>query len=191
MSEFYATLQSWQNFYFLLGGASASLLGLMFVALSLGMSLITEETAEGAKIWVNPSVLYFALALFLSAVMLIPKNSPQMIAILLFIADCAAVVPISRYQMQLIHYVKSHDDFNLSEWTFQSILPFLSIILMFVAATCFYLRQEGYGFMELWFVMVSLIISGIYNTWSLVMSIVIMHTKVNGKTDATGSNSAD
>jgi hypothetical protein len=191
MSEFYATLQSWQNFYFMLGGASASLLGLMFVALSLGMNLITEETVEGARIWVNPSVFYFALALFLAAVMLIPDNSPQFIAIVLYIVVFAAIVPLTRYQIRLIHYGKTHDYFKLAEWSFQSILPVLGIIMIFVAATCFFLRQDWVAFMGMWFVMVSLVVSAIYNTWSLVMSIVLLHTKVNGKTDATGSNSTD
>jgi hypothetical protein len=43
---FVDTLQSWQNFYFMIGGASAGLIGLMFVALSLGMRLLSDNTRQ-------------------------------------------------------------------------------------------------------------------------------------------------
>jgi len=37
-------LHDWQNFYVLMGGASATLTGLMFVAVSLGMNLVNDAS---------------------------------------------------------------------------------------------------------------------------------------------------
>lgn len=42
------SLRDWQNFYVLMGGASATLTGLMFVAISLGMNLARNEQTDEA-----------------------------------------------------------------------------------------------------------------------------------------------
>lgn len=49
MDRFTETLRSWHNFYFMTGGATATLVGLMFVALSLGRHLVSEETAPNLQ----------------------------------------------------------------------------------------------------------------------------------------------
>ena len=56
---FIDTLHSWQNFYFMIGGASAGLMGLMFVALSLGTHLVNDETISSVGAFVTPSIIYF------------------------------------------------------------------------------------------------------------------------------------
>lgn len=55
------TLHSWQNFYFMIGGASAGLMGLMFVALSLGTHLVNDETRASFPAFVTPSIIYFSI----------------------------------------------------------------------------------------------------------------------------------
>ena len=59
--SFTETLQTWQNFYFMIFGVVQRLLGLMFVALSLGMHLVSDETREEFEIFVTPSVVYSCL----------------------------------------------------------------------------------------------------------------------------------
>ena len=41
-----ATLASWHDFYLTIGAASASLIGLLFVALSLNLDAITEASSD-------------------------------------------------------------------------------------------------------------------------------------------------
>ncbi|MEO8396478.1 MAG: hypothetical protein ABI700_26020, partial [Chloroflexota bacterium] len=67
---FNEVLVKWQTFYFMMGGAAATLAGLMFVALSLGQHLIGETTRDQMKIFAMPSIIYFVSVLLLAGVML-------------------------------------------------------------------------------------------------------------------------
>jgi hypothetical protein len=80
---FIETLHTWQNFYFMIGGVVAGLLGLMFVALSL-MHLVSDETREEFEIFVTPSEVYFVSALLVACVMLVPALTPPSLALALF-----------------------------------------------------------------------------------------------------------
>src|SRR5262245_38044229 len=84
MDAFTETLRSWQNFYFMAGGAAAALMGLMFVALSLGTHLVSETTVANIGTFVTPSIIYFVSALLLACVMLVPTYTPPGLALIVF-----------------------------------------------------------------------------------------------------------
>jgi hypothetical protein len=52
-------LKEWHDFYILLGTAAATLLGLLFVAVSLGAGYLTEEHQYGTRTFMSPVVVYF------------------------------------------------------------------------------------------------------------------------------------
>ncbi|WP_139293627.1 hypothetical protein, partial [Escherichia coli] len=83
MDAFSEMLHGWQNYYFMAGGAAATLVGLMFVALSMATHLISDETSESMKYFVTPSIFYFASVLLLSCAMLVPTHSPASLAVIL------------------------------------------------------------------------------------------------------------
>src|SRR5882672_3331039 len=80
---FNETLHGWQNFYFMAGGAAATLLGLMFVALSMGTHLITDEVRQEIDTFTSPSIFYFVSVLLLACVMLYPMISAVVLGMLL------------------------------------------------------------------------------------------------------------
>jgi hypothetical protein len=172
MSEFYATLQSWQNFYFMMGGVAATLLGLMFVAISLGMPHVTDANRDDIKTFVNPSIFYFVSGILIAALMLIPDNNPGTLALILLLMALFGATQIIRFAIRLVQAALKHQDFDVPEWSFQIIFPLLSNLLMLLAAGFFYFNQWSFGFLALWFVIVLLLISAISNTWSLIMWIV-------------------
>src|SRR4051794_22539365 len=86
IDAFNEALRGWQNFYFMMGGAAATLAGLMFVALSLGQHLIGETTRDQMKVFAMPSIIYFVSVLLLAGVMLVPIFSPVGIAVVLFVS---------------------------------------------------------------------------------------------------------
>ncbi len=52
------TLKQWHDFYMLVGTAGATLLALMFVAVSLGTGFLTEERRAAARTFMSPVVLH-------------------------------------------------------------------------------------------------------------------------------------
>src|SRR5215468_8333896 len=89
MDAFNEALRGWQNFYFMIGGASATLAGLMFVALSLAQHLIDEHTRDQMRIFATPSIVYFVSVLLIAGVMLIPILTPEWLALIAFV--CGAI----------------------------------------------------------------------------------------------------
>jgi hypothetical protein len=65
--------EGWGNFYFLLGSASASLIGLMFVVTTLTRGRDRSKVERGQRLFMTPTVFNFAAVLTLSAMALTPK----------------------------------------------------------------------------------------------------------------------
>jgi hypothetical protein len=63
---------SWANYYMLLGEASASLIGLLFVVSTLSVRLDAGTAATGTGLFLTPVVFTFATVVTLSAIALIP-----------------------------------------------------------------------------------------------------------------------
>jgi hypothetical protein len=130
---FIDTLRSWQNFYFMIGGASAALLGLMFVALSLGQHLITETTRESVETFAEPNIYYFTTALLICALMLAPFINQRLFAWVMLIGSIIAIGRQSHYVYLLIRAAIHHGDFNFGDWLGQVIVPMASYIVLLAA----------------------------------------------------------
>ena len=65
-------VHGWHDFYMLLGTASAALVALLFVAVSIGASFITPERSTATRTFMSPVVFHFSTLLLLSLVALVP-----------------------------------------------------------------------------------------------------------------------
>jgi hypothetical protein len=68
-------LRDWRDFYLLIGTASATLVGLMFVAASIGASLFNEKNVAPMAAFITPTVVHFAAVLFAAIVAVMPGHS--------------------------------------------------------------------------------------------------------------------
>ena len=65
----------WHDFYLLVGTAGATLLALLFVAVSLGTGFLTDERAAATRAFYSPVVVHFTRGVFhLAAVALVPAH---------------------------------------------------------------------------------------------------------------------
>ncbi len=175
MDHFTETLRSWHNFYFMAGGATATLVGLMFVALSLGRHLVSEETRAEFTVFVAPSIIYFTSALILSCVMLVPQYDPNMLAGILVVGGLIGLINTLPAARKLMRAAFTYQDFDIPEWLFQIILPPMSYIFIGLAGVALVLDFESATFTALWAADIMLIVSAISNTWSMVMWIIDQH----------------
>ncbi len=169
---FTETLHSWQNFYFMAGGTAATLIGLMFVTLSMGTHLISENTKNQIRLFVTPSVTYFISALLISCVMLVPTFTPPVLAFIAFLGGVMGLVNTIKPVIHLIKMAKQHQDFTLWDWLAQVILPPASYALLIIAAICFLTDQWPAAFLAVWIAIILLLLCAIANTWSLVIWII-------------------
>jgi hypothetical protein len=169
---FNEALRSWQSFYFMAGGASAGLTGLMFVALSLGTHLINDRTRENFKIFVTPSIFYFVSVLLLACVMLVPTFSQMGLAAILLLGGIVGLARTFPAVIRLVRTAKQHQDFDLWDYLTQIIWPVASYALILLAALGFVLDQWSLACIGLWLATIFLLICAISNTWSIVIWII-------------------
>jgi len=71
----------WHDFYMLLGTSSAALVALLFVAVSIGASFLTQERSIATSTFMSPVVFHFATILLLSLVVLVPAHTTVSLAV--------------------------------------------------------------------------------------------------------------
>src|SRR5258708_15462719 len=173
MDVFNETLHGWQNFYLMVGGAAATLLGLMFVALSMGTHLITDEVRQEIDTFTSPSIFYFVSVLLLACVMLVPMIWAVILGLMLLLGGVSGLVWTAPRIRLLILASRKHQDFGVADWLGQIILPWLTYPLILIAGLCFMLNQPLIAFGGVWLAAISLLVSAIYNTWSLVVWVIM------------------
>lgn len=72
--------QPWHDFYALIGTASATLVGLMFVAASVGTGVFTHERQAGMRTFLSPTVVAFSTVLATSLLGVLPASDPRVLA---------------------------------------------------------------------------------------------------------------
>ena len=90
---FVETITQWQNFYMLAGTAAATLVGLLFVSVSLHIDLISRfEGTIDIQMLAEQTFLNFLLVLSFAFIFLIPNPTPSGIGIPLLILGLIGII---------------------------------------------------------------------------------------------------
>ena len=112
------TLKEWRDFYVLMGTAGATLLGLLFIAVSLGAGYLTEERQSATRTFMSPVVVHFTTVFFLSAIALFPSHQARFFAALiggtaLIGAIISTYITIQIVRTDLTNYVEDYLAYGL------------------------------------------------------------------------------
>lgn len=172
MNPIVDALHGWQNFYFMLGGASGGLLGLMFVAISLAMQFVEKTSRNEFRAFVTPSVIYLVSGLLIACVMLVPAYAAPVLALILAGFGFVGLIIIAESVRGLIRAARAQADFDRWEWLTQIFMPPIGYGVYIAAAACLLFDQYGWAFALIWVGSTTLLIAGVANTWSLILWIV-------------------
>lgn len=160
-------LQTWLTFFQMTGESAATLVGLMFVIVTLAARQISDETLPIVRTFVTPTLMYFVAALLLSALLCIPTQTYRGLSAELwgfFVLEFGYFV---RILLQMRRYVrvmplKAIDQLRLSAF------PGLACIC--VATTSVLLHwHDPAALNTLSIGLLLLICTGILNAWELVI----------------------
>lgn len=165
-------LAHWHEFYVLVGTAGATLVGLLFVAVSLGTGYLTEERAEATRTFFSPVVVHFAAVFFLSCVALVPGHTSAFFAAAIG-ATAAISLCVSGYAMAKI--MGKYRTPYISDRFAYGLLPALGYCALVGAAAMAY-AENDYALEALAGAMLLLLLVNIRNAWDLMLSMVRRHT---------------
>ena len=161
-------LQNWQGFYELVGAAAATLVGLIFLAFSLGARLVPAEDNTAMRAFVVPIVIHFGAVLILSALMLIPIYTPQTLGLTLLGVGVVGLVYSLGIAQQLWLHHRREEQLNFNHWLWHWLLPTGSTAL--IAGTGLTLVLNRTEFLAaLALAALALIIIGLHNAFDLFL----------------------
>jgi hypothetical protein len=85
-------LESWHEFYGLLGTAAAALVALLFVAASIGAGFLSTDRDSPTRIFTTPVVFHYTFVLFVSLIALMPIETDSSLAIVIGISATGALL---------------------------------------------------------------------------------------------------
>jgi len=116
-------LHGWENFFIVGATAGATLIGLLFVAITLGAGLSTPQGLNATRAFLTPTLIRFGDVLFECMAVLPPWPSAWPVGIILGLFGLADLV----YQIHVVLNQRKVDIASLDwlDWTLFSVVPML------------------------------------------------------------------
>jgi hypothetical protein len=159
-------LAEWDSFYLIVGGASGALIGLQFVVMTLIAGSRPRPQGEDASAaFGTPTVVHFAVALLLSALIRAPWKTVTSAATAWGILGFAGVV----YTLIVIRRMVVQNVYNpeFEDWLCHAVIPFIAYAALGLSALGVFSYERtalfGVGFSAL-----LLLFVGIHNAWDTV-----------------------
>ena len=184
------TLRSWQNFYMLTGAAAATLIGLLFVAVSIsvGTNLTVEQARNSLRTFVNPILVYYVQAFIISCLVVMPlqsKNIPGLVLLIPSAIDIFLALKVC-WRILVIH----HNKIEQGHWIWHFLLPLLTGLLLICVAIGFFYNAQlttlGLAITELLCLTI-----GLRNTWVLTLWLLFHQARNNGAVPEKSTDNAD
>jgi hypothetical protein len=163
-------LHDWHDFYVLVGTASATLVGLMFVAASIGATVFNEQHRAPVAAFITPTVVHFAAVLFTSLVVTIPTHGWRSLGGLLGAGGLAGSIYCGRILFQLV--IRHSFDVDATDRLFYALIPLLGYLLALTSAVLL-LRQSAAAADLIAAALLVLLFAGVRNAWDMMVWIAI------------------
>jgi hypothetical protein len=161
----------WHDFYTLIGSGSATLVGLLFVAASVGSGVFTAERQHGLRAFLSPNVVHFTSVLAASLIGVAPTGSWILFgALVCGDGVFGAAYAVSVWRRMVRHGLSS--GIGLEDRIWYAALPAAGYLIM-IAAGVVLLREQASGCGVLAVAMGVLLLTGIRNAWDMTTWVVL------------------
>ena len=166
-----SVLSGWESFYVIVGSSGAALIGLQFVVIVLIADVhIQDSSGDSIAAFGTPTVIHFASALAISAVMSAPWGTLTGIRTALGLAALAGMWFVVRG----VFRARRQQNYKpvLEDWIWHTLLPLTAYSMILIAALLAGLHAQGSLF-TVATAALGLLFIGIHNAWDTVVWIVI------------------
>ena len=163
-------LMQWHNFYALIGGASATLVALIFVAASIGAEVFTRKAQVGIRSFLSPTVVHFTAILVICLLASMPTATWVLLGALL---GCVGAVGLAYsgwvWRRMMKHGIVASIDTVDRLW--YALLPIPAYLLVIGAGVGLWERC-GQSLDILAAALIVLLLIGIRNAWDMTVWII-------------------
>jgi len=163
-----ALLAPWHEVFTLLGAAAATLIGAMFVVVSLGVGVLTRDRIVSVRAFLTSTVAHLSTVLFGCAVCLTPALDWQWLTAAAGLAGAAG----AGYSGWVLVGFRQHPSTVASDWWWYAILPLL-IYLALLASAATAWRAAPATIEAVAALLALMLVIGIRNAWDMVVFLVL------------------
>ncbi|MGH7041766.1 MAG: hypothetical protein ACREFY_06510, partial [Acetobacteraceae bacterium] len=161
-------LQGWHDFYILIGTASATLIGLMFVAASVGASVFNADREAPLRALLTPTVVHFGVVLAACLAGMVPALTRASLGALLIVIGLVGVAFALRAGLNLLRRWGGSATKDWEDELFYGYVP-IAAHLALIAAGIVTLIRPALGLDILAGTLVALLLLGIHNAWDMTL----------------------
>ena len=160
-------LAPWHDFYALLGSASGTLVGLLFVAVTVGTGVFTGERRAPMRMFLSASVIHFSSVLAVCLTVMAPLGSAFATG---GIIAAGGVFGLGYYAATWRDSVQDglHKSIDLEDRIWYAVLPILAYALEAVAGAGLCFRPRP-GCAAVALSVSALLLIGIHNAWDITL----------------------
>ena len=166
MAQAALPLESWSNFYVIVGSSAGGLTGLTFVVIAL----IADAHAvrlPGLRAFISPTVVHFCSVLGIAALLSIPGQTPASIGLCLGISGLVGVIYSVGTTVQL-HRNRPVYEPVATDWIWNVLLPTLCYLVLLIAGTLAPAHAPAALYATAG-VSLLLLLIGIHNAWDIAV----------------------
>jgi hypothetical protein len=180
-------LAEWESFYVIVGSSGGALTGLMFVVIALISERGAARSLNEIDAFGTPTVVHFASALVISAILSAPWQTPTAPSVLLGLLGLAGVI----YCAVVLNRARRQSGYKpvLEDWIWHTVLPFLAYGTIAIAALRLAAKTHA-SLLAFGSASMALLLIGLHNAWDTVTFIVVERPVIAPHT-SEGQSSAD
>jgi hypothetical protein len=166
MDTFTQAVEGWHDFYIVIGTAAATLMGLLFLSLSLNADVITRKTNVDLRVLAAQTFTSFICVLMFAVLFLIPRQGPQGLGLPLLGIDGMGLYTTVRRFLDMRH--NRPRTWGRGSLARRFAIPTLCFVTLMIIAVSVLLGQTS-GLYWLVPVMILLIWDASLNAWDLLL----------------------
>ncbi|MBW8868299.1 MAG: hypothetical protein JF610_13400 [Acidobacteria bacterium] len=165
-----SVLSGWESFYVIVGSSGAALIGLQFVVIVLIADVRIEGSGDSIAAFGTPTVMHFATALAVSAVMSAPWGGLTGVRLALALPALAGMW----FAVRALVLARRQQTYKpvLEDWIWHTLLPMTAYSMILIATMLAGFHAQG-SFFAVATATLGLLFIGIHNAWDTVVWIVV------------------
>jgi hypothetical protein len=169
-------LREWSSFFAMTGSAGATLVGLLFVVVTLGTGLPTSRTMDIARASMTPALYSFSGVLLQSMVALVPWPSDWPTgAIFVAMGINGVIYRIRAIRLRNALHLKAIN--GPIDWIFHNLVP-LAASVSLISGGAGLIAGAAFSPFAIAGASMLLLLSGIYRTWGQCLALIGMQEKL-------------
>ncbi len=163
-------LNGWTNFFALTGSAGATLVGLLFVVVTLNTGLSTSRTLAIARASITPALYSFSGVMLQSLVVLVPWRSNWPSGVIFVLMGIGGVIyRITAIRVRSALHLRAIQ--GPVDWIFHNAVPLVASVIL-LAGGAGLIAGAAFAPFAIAGTTTLLLVSGIYRTWGETLALI-------------------